>query len=94
MFEAIDGTSFHTEWRCKFQNQLLRSNARSTLMKNIKLLKDSPEKVGGNSETAKELIELLEGVTDDQAWITAKAMAGLSIDKAIETLTSLRRSNV
>lgn len=54
------------------------------------LLQNSPEKVGGNEETAKELIKLLEGVSDDQAWFVAKAMAGLSIDKALETLTSMR----
>ena len=90
MFESIDGTSFHTEWRCKLHNQILRSNGRSTLQKNIKLLKESPEKVGGNNETAKELIEFLEGVSDDQAWIAAKAMAGLTIDKALETLNSIR----
>ncbi len=90
MYESIDGTSFHTNWRCKLQNQLVRRNGRMTLQKNIKLLKESPEKVGGDKETAKELIELLEGVSDDQAWIAANAMAGLSIEKALETLNSMR----
>ena len=90
MYEAIDGTSFQTNWRCKLHNSILRSNGRSTIKKNIKLLKESPEKVGGNKETAKELIELLESVSDDQAWLFAKAMAGLSIEKALETLNSLR----
>ena len=88
MYEAIDGNSFHTSWRCKLHNSILRNNGRSTIKKNIKLLKESPEKVGGNKETAKELIRLLEGVSDDQAWLVAKAIAGLSIDKALETLNS------
>ena len=59
-------------------------------LKNIRLLKESPETVGGDKETAKELIELLGDVSDDQAWLVAKAMAGLSIDKALETLGSMR----
>ena len=90
MYEAIDGTSFQTNWRCKLHNSILRSNGRSTINKNIRLLKKSPEKVGGNEETAKELIELLECVPYDQAWLVAKAMAGLSIDNALETLNSMR----
>ncbi len=90
MYEAIDGTSFHTEWRCKLHNQIVRSNGRSTLQKNIRLLKETPEKVDGTKETARELIELLEGVSDDQAWIAAKAMAGLSVEKALEALNSIR----
>ena len=90
MFEAIDGTSFQTNWRCKLHNSILRSNGRNTIKKNIRLLKENPEKVGGKKETTKELIELLERVSDDQAWIIAKAMAGLSIDKALETLNSMR----
>ncbi len=90
MYEAIDGTSFHTEWRCKLHNQIVRSNGRSTLQKNIRLLKETPEKVDGTKETARELIELLEGVSDDQAWIAAKAMAGLSVEKALEALSSIR----
>ena len=88
MYESIDGTSFHTNWRCKLHNSILRSNGRSTIKKNIRLLKESPEKVGGDEETAKELVELLEGVSDDQAWTVAKAMAGLSVDKALEILNS------
>ena len=90
MYEAIDGTSFQTGWRCKIHNLILKSNGRSTIKKNIRLLKEDPEKVGGDKETAKELIELLEGVSDDQAWIVAKAMAGLSLEKALETVNSLR----
>ena len=90
MYEAIDGTSFHTAWRCNLHNQILRRNGRSTVKKNINLLRKSPEKIGGNEETAKELIEVLEDVTDDQAWIAANAMAGLSIEKAVETLNSMR----
>ena len=90
MYVAIDGTSFQTNWRCKLHNSILRSNGRSTINQNIRLLKNSPEKVRGNEETAKELIELLEYVPDDQAWLVAKAMAGLSLDKALETLKSMR----
>ncbi len=86
MYESIDGLSFHTNWRCKLQNQVVRRNGRMTIRNNIKILRESPEKVGGNKEVAKELIELLEGVSDDQAWIAAKAMAGLSIEQALETL--------
>ena len=86
MYEAIDGTSFQTGWRCKLHNSILRSNGRSAIKKNIRILKESPEKVGGNHETAKELIDFLESVSDDQAWSVAKAMAGLSIDKALEAL--------
>ncbi len=89
MHEAIDGTSFQTSWRCKFHNTILRSNGRRTIRKNIRLLKESPEKVGGNKETANELIELLENVSDDQAWIVAKTMAGLSLEKALEALSSI-----
>ena len=89
MYEAIDGTSFQTNWRCMLHNSILTSNGRGTIKKNIKLLKESPEKVGGNKETAKELIELLEGVSDDQAWFVSKAMAGLSIDEALSTLNSI-----
>ena len=90
MYEAIDGTSFQTKWRWNLHNSILRSNGRSTIKKNIRLLRESPEKVGGNKETAKELIEFLEQVPADQAWSVAKAMAGLSIDKALETLNSMR----
>ncbi len=90
MYEAIDGTSFQTNWRCKLHNSILRSNGQSTIKKNIRLLKENPEIVGGNKETAKELIELLEGVPKDQAWLVAKAMAGLSIGKALETLNLMR----
>ena len=90
MYEAIDGTFFQTSWRCRLQNSMLRSNGRHTIKRNIRLLKESPEKVGGDKETAKELIELLEGVADDQAWLVAKAMAGLSIEKALEALNSMR----
>ena len=90
MYEAIDGTSFQTNWRCKLHNSILRSNARSTIKKNIKLLKESPEKVGGDKETAKELIELLEEVSDEQAWIVAKTMAGLSLETALKTVNSLK----
>ncbi len=91
MYEAIDGTCFQTNWRCKIHNSILRSNGRSTIKNNIKLLKENPEKVGGDQETAKELIEFLEDVSEDQAWLVAKAMAGLSIDKALETLNSMTR---
>ena len=90
MYDSIDGTSFYTNWRCKLHNQAVRRNGRITIQKNIKLLKLSPEKLGGDKESAKELIELLESVSDDQAWIAAKAMAGLSIENAIETLNSMR----
>jgi len=90
MYEAIDGSSFQTSWRCKLHNSILRRNGRSTLKRNIRLLKESPEKVDGNHETAKELIELLEGVSDDQCWLVAKTMAGLSLGKALETLNSMR----
>ncbi len=90
MYEAIDGSTFQTNWRCKLHNSILRSNGRNTIKKNIKLLQDNPEKVGGDKETAKELIKLLEGVSDDQAWVVAKAMAGLSVEKALETLNSTR----
>ena len=90
MYKSLDGTPFHTNWRCKLHNQVIRRNGRMTIQKNIKLLKDSPEKLGGDKETAKELIELLEGVSDDQAWIAANAMAGLSIKKALELLNSMR----
>ena len=89
MHEALDGRLFQTNWRCKLHNSILRSNGISTLKNNIKLLKKNPEKVGGDEETAQELIELLERVSDDQAWSVAKAMAGLSVEKALETLTSL-----
>ncbi len=90
MYESIDGRSFHTSWRSKLHNQMVRRNGQMTIQKNIKLLKDTPQKVGGDKETAKELIEILEGVSADQAWIAANAMAGLSIEKAIETLNSMR----
>ncbi|WP_320674110.1 hypothetical protein [Prochlorococcus sp. MIT 1341] len=90
MYKAIDGTLFQTNWRCKLHNSILRSNGRSTIQQNIRLLKQHPEKVGGNKETAKELIELLEGISDDQAWLVAKAMAGLSLEKALETVNSMR----
>ena len=90
MYEAIDGRSFQTNWRCKLHNSILRSNGRGTLQRNIKLLKESPEKVGGNKETAKELIELLESFPDDQSWAVANAMAGLSLEKALETLNSIK----
>ncbi len=90
MYKSLDGTPFHTNWRCKLHNQVIRRNGRMTIQKNIKLLKDSPEKLGGDKETAKELIELLEGVSDDQAWVAANAMAGLSIKKALELLNSMR----
>ncbi len=90
MYEAIDGSSFQTNWRCKLHNSILRSNGRSTLKKNIKLLKTSPEKVGGNDQVAKELIDLLEDVSDDQAWFVARAMAGQSVDKAIEIVIAMR----
>ena len=91
MFEAIDGTSFHTNWRCKLHNQVVRRNGRVTIQQNIKLLKESPEKVGGNEKAAKELVEILEGISEDQAWMVANAMAGLSIEKALETLNSMRK---
>jgi len=90
MYEAIDGTAFQTNWRCKLHNSILRSNGRRTIKQNIKLLKKHPEKVDGNEETAKELVALLESVSDDQAWLVAKAMAGLSLDKALEALNSMR----
>ncbi len=90
MYEAIDGTSFQTNWRCKLHNSILRSNGRSTINKNIRLLQKSPEKVGGDKETARKLIEFLEGVSDDQAWRVAKAMAGLTVDEALEILNSMR----
>ena len=90
MYEALDGTSFQTHWRCKLHNLILRSNGRRTLKDNIKLLKKNPEKVDGDKETAKELIELLEGVSDDQVWTVAKAMAGLSIEKALDTLNAMK----
>ena len=90
MYVAIDGTSFQTNWRCKLHNSILRSNGRSTIKKNIRLLKENPEKVGGDEQTAQELIEILEGVSDDQAWFVAKAMAGLNIDKALEALKLMR----
>ena len=89
MYQSIDGTSFHTNWRCRLHNQVVRHNGRRAIQNNIKLLKESPEKVGGDKEMAKELIELLEGISDDQAWIVANAMAGLSIEKALETLNSI-----
>ena len=90
MYEAIDGTSFQTNWRCKLHNSILKNNGRNTIKQNIRLLKKNPEKVGGNAETAKELIEILEGISDDQSWLAAKAMAGLSIEKALETLNSMK----
>ena len=90
MHESIDGTTFHTNWRCKLHNQAVRRNGRITIQKNIKVLKEAPEKVGGDTKMAKSLIELLERVPDDQAWIAANTMAGLSIEKALETLTSMR----
>ncbi len=89
MYESIDGKSFHTNWRCKLHNQVLRRNAQATIQKNIKLLKETPEKVGGDKETAKELIDILKGVSEDQAWIVANSMAGLSLEKALETLYSM-----
>ena len=61
MYEAIDGTSFQTNWRCKLHNSILRSNGSNTIKKNIRLLKENPQKVGGDKETAQELIQLLEG---------------------------------
>ncbi len=90
MYESIDGTFFHTNWRCKLHNQAVRRNGRMAIQKNIQLLKESPEKVGGDRENAKALIELLEGISDDKAWIVANAMAGLSIEKALEILNSMR----
>ncbi len=90
MYKALDGSSFQTSWRCKLHNSILRSNGRRTINKNIRLLKDNPEKVGGNKETAEELIKILEGISDDQTWLVAKAMAGLSLEKALETLNSMR----
>ena len=67
MYESRDGRTFYTNWRCKLHDQAIRRNGRRTIKKNIKLLKESPEKVGGDKETAKELIELLESISDDQA---------------------------
>mgnify|MGYP001233977723 CR=1 FL=1 len=93
MYEAIDGKSFQTNWRCKLHNSILKSNGRSTIKQNIRLLKNKPEKVDGNEETAKKLIELLSKVPDDQAWLVAKAMAGLSVDRAIEALNSMKPPN-
>ena len=90
MYEAIDGTSFQTNWRCKLHNSILRINGRNTIKKNIRLLIENPEKVGGDKENTKELIQLLEGVSDDQAWVVAKSMAGLSVEKALETLNSMK----
>ena len=89
MYEAIDGTSFQTNWRCKLHNSILTSNGKNTIRRNIRLLKDTPEKVGATKETAQPLIDLLESVSNDQAWSVAKAMAGLSIEKAIQTLNSM-----
>ncbi len=90
MYESIDGKTFHTSWRSKLHNQMVRRNGQIAIQKNIKLLKENPEKVGGDKDTAKELIELLENISADQAWIAAHAMAGLSIQKALETLNSMR----
>ena len=90
MFEAIDGKVFQTNWRCKLHNSILRSNGRRTIQQNIRLLKESPQKVGGDEVTSRELIELLESVSDDQAWMVAKAMAGLSVEKSLEVLNSMR----
>ena len=90
MYEAMDGTSFQTNWRCKLHNQILKSNGRSTIQKNIKLLKQNPKKVGGDKEPAKKLIELLEIVSEDQSWLIAKAMAGLSVKEALEVLNSMK----
>ena len=89
MYEALDGTSFQTNWRCKLHNSILKSNGRRSLIQNIKLIRQSPEKVDGNKENANELIKLLEGVSDDQAWSVAKAMAGLSVEKALDTLNAM-----
>ncbi len=94
MYKAIDGTSFQTNWRCKIHNSILRSNGKSTIKKNIRLLKENPEKVGGDAKTAKELIKLLEAVSDDQSWLVARAMAGLSIQNALETVNSMLENNV
>ena len=89
MHESIDGTSFHTNWRCQLHNHLVRRRGKMAIQKNIKLLKESPEKVGGDKKSSQELIELLQGVSDDQAWLAANAMAGLSIEKAINALNSI-----
>jgi len=43
--------------------------------------KKNPEKVDGDKQTAIEPIELLEGISNDQAWSAAKATAGLSVKK-------------
>ncbi len=92
MYEAIDGKSFQTKWRCQLHNSILKSNGRNTIKQNIRLLKKNPEKVGGNKDTAKELIELLEDISDEQSWLVAKAMAGLSLGKALEVLNSMKVS--
>ena len=89
MFNAIDGTSFQTNWRCKLHNSILRRNGQSTIKQNIRLLKENPQQVGGNDETVKELIELLECISEDQAWMVAKAMAGLSAEESLEILHSM-----
>ena len=89
MYDSIDGTSFQTRWRCKLHNSILRSNGRNTLRRNIRLIKDSPQKLGGSNRSAGELIKILEDVPDENAWMVAKAMAGLSIDKALETLSRM-----
>ena len=85
----IQGTSFQTSWRCKLHNSILISNGKRTIKQNIKLLKKRPEDIGGDKKLANELIEILETVSDEQAWLIAKAMAGLSINKAIETITTM-----
>ena len=89
MHESIDGTSFHTNWSGQLHNHLVRRRGKMAIQKNIKLLKESPEKVGGDKKSSQELIELLQGVSDDQAWLAANAMAGLSIEKAINALNSI-----
>ncbi len=90
MYRSIDGKSFHTNWRCKLHNQALRRNGRITIRKNIKLLKENPKKINGDKEEAGRLIECLEKITDDKAWIAANTMAGLSINKALEALNAIR----
>ena len=90
MYKSIDGTAFHTNWRCQLHNQLIRYKGRVAIQKNIKILKENPEKVCGDKKSAKELINRLEGLSDDQAWSAANAMAGLSIEQALKALNSMQ----
>ena len=53
--------------------------------KRILVLKEWLQKVCTNNETAKKTNELIKDVSDDQSLMAVNALAGLSIEQALET---------